>query len=154
MCSRLQSKHTSLYCWKNIWLLVLKWISHFYSPPQCPGEGLSSSCMVLSCWLGLNPDSFLVPEQGLEQLEMMRDSLERIRRNLYLLTFASHAIDSSVLDINLSDLCHTLFYWLCMLKLGIGFCCLLCSVAISDVLPGRFVTKTLPLHLIWHLGFV
>lgn len=82
---------------------------------------------------------------------MIRDCPEHIRGDLYLLTFASHDIDSSVLDINLYDMCHPLFYWLYMLKIGVGFCSLSCSVTISNVLPGRFVTKTLkPLHLIWH----
>lgn len=154
MCSRLQSKHTNSSCWKIIWLLALKLVFLFHSSPWCSGEGVSSSCVVLSCWLELSPDSFLVPEQRLEQLKMIRDWPEHIRRDLYLLTFAGHDVDSSGFDINLSDLGHVLFYWLYVLQLDIGFCYLLCSVAISDVLPWRFVIKTLPLHLIWHLASV
>lgn len=57
VCSRLQSKHISSSCWKITWLLVLKLIFHFYSSPGCSGEGASSSCVVLSCWPGLNYDS-------------------------------------------------------------------------------------------------
>ena len=91
---------------------------------------------------------------GLKGFEIITDRPERIRRDLYLLTVEGHDIDSSVLDISLSDLCHALFFLLYMLKIGVGFCSLLCSVVISDVLPGRFFIKTLTLSLIWYLSSV
>lgn len=65
--------------------------------------------MVLSFWLRLNPDSYLVPEQ--EQLQMIRDWPEHIRKDLYLLTFASHDI---MLLILICLICAMLFLISCI----------------------------------------
>ena len=47
-----------------------------------------------------------------------------------------------------------LIFLLYMLKIGVGFCSLLCSAMIGDVWPVRFVIKTVTLGLFWYLSAV
>jgi len=51
-------------------------------------------------------------------------------------------------------ICSMLFFLLYLLKIGVDFFCLLCSVVISDVLPWTSVIKKLTLILVWYLGSV
>lgn len=69
---------------------------------------------------------------GLEGLELVMDRAEHVRGDLYLFRAAGHSGGSGGPKSSLPDTHHSLFV-LCLLKAGVGSCCLLGSAVISGV---------------------